>query len=243
MRTMFLSFLALLLPAVLAAAEAKPLSFFARSPHYSMAIEMQPNADGTTDYNVTVVDLATNTVVAQPHLKAPAAETVSSETFSGAMQFRVRVRPVIDANVSVDLDVMNRSMMVDQIRTFWMTGEPKRLVGTVTGGVVPPLPPGYYHVCGDVRAPQVITRVEPVYNETARKDRVSGIAIVQAMIDETGKVREAMILRNLPDGLGQAAADAVSQWQFSPALRDGKPVPVVFNLTVNFKLDSPPPQP
>ena len=38
------------------------------------------------------------------------------------------------------------------------------------------------------------------------------------------------------------AARAISQWMFKPALLDGKPVPVVFNITVNFRLDAKTPE-
>jgi TonB family protein len=33
-----------------------------------------------------------------------------------------------------------------------------------------------------------------------------------------------------------AALQAVQQWKFQPATRSGKAVPVLFNLTINFKL-------
>jgi len=34
--------------------------------------------------------------------------------------------------------------------------------------------------------------------------------------------------------LDQAALDAVRQWEYTPALLNGKPVPVVINVTINF---------
>ncbi len=101
----------------------------------------------------------------------------------------------------------------------------------------PPPPPGYERVGGDVKAPQVITRVDPQFTEEARKERVQGIVIIEALVGEDGVVRDVKVLKGLPFGLDQAAADAVRQWTFLPAMKDGKPVAVVFNLTVNFKLD------
>lgn len=89
-----------------------------------------------------------------------------------------------------------------------------------------------------VKPPEVISRVNPVYPAEARAARISGIVIVETTIDETGVVREARVLEEPPSsGLGEAAATAVRQWVFAPALIDGKAVPVVFRLTVNFKLD------
>ena len=90
---------------------------------------------------------------------------------------------------------------------------------------------------GDVKAPVVLGRVNPMYSEEARQARVSGIVILEVLIDKTGVVREANVLKGLPMGLSEAAADAVRQWTFEPATKNGEPVDVVFNLTINFKLD------
>ena len=49
-----------------------------------------------------------------------------------------------------------------------------------------------------------------------------------------------MVLKELPAGLSDSALDAVRQWTFQPATLHGEPVEVIFNLTVNFKLDMPP---
>lgn len=98
-----------------------------------------------------------------------------------------------------------------------------------------PTPP--YRVGGDVKAPVVISRVEPVYPAEARAHRVSGIVIVEAVIDRDGNVRDVKVLKPLPFGVDQAAADAVKQWKFSPGTRNGEPVEVFVNLTVSFKSD------
>jgi TonB family protein len=94
-----------------------------------------------------------------------------------------------------------------------------------------------YHVGGNVKAPVVIQRVEPVYPAEARANRVSGIVIVDAVIDRNGDVRDISVLKPLPFGLDQAAVDAVKQWKFKPGTLDGQPVEVIFNLTINFRLD------
>jgi TonB family protein len=92
-------------------------------------------------------------------------------------------------------------------------------------------------VGGDVKAPTIISRVDPVYPPVARKARISGIVIVEVVIDRNGDVGDVKVLKPLPFGLDQAAVDAVKQWKFSPATLNGQPVDVIFNLTVNFKPD------
>jgi TonB family protein len=94
-------------------------------------------------------------------------------------------------------------------------------------------------VGGDVRAPVLIEKVEPLYTEEARKAQISGIVIIEAVIGRDGLVKNAHVLKPLPFGLDQAAIDAVKQWTFKPGTLEDKPVDVIFNLTVNFRLDKP----
>lgn len=92
-----------------------------------------------------------------------------------------------------------------------------------------------YRAGGDVKPPIVIKRVKPVFTETARKARVTGIVIVETVIDKKGIVRDVKILKPLPFGLDQAAAEAVRQWRFRPATRYGRPVDVIFEVTIPFR--------
>lgn len=95
-------------------------------------------------------------------------------------------------------------------------------------------------VGGDVKAPIATTRVDPVYTEVARRARCEGIVIVEAIIDRDGNVTDARVVANLVRpaafGLDQSALDAVKRWKFKPGTLNGQPVPVIYNLTVNFRL-------
>jgi TonB family protein len=87
-----------------------------------------------------------------------------------------------------------------------------------------------------IQAPVVTSRVEPHYPDEYRRAGVSGIAILEAALSETGAVENVGVIKSIAPGLDMAAVEAVRQWKFQPATRDGKPVPVLFNLTINFKL-------
>jgi len=120
----------------------------------------------------------------------------------------------------------------------------------------PPLPPDAEYVIGvpeapppsgpvlagvgDVSNPVLIqeTKVQPEYPELARIARVEGSVILQAVIQSDGSVAEVEVLRcNRPDrGFEDSAIAAVRQWKYKPALQNGKPVAVYFNVYVEFKL-------
>lgn len=123
--------------------------------------------------------------------------------------------------------------------------------GSGTGGkeaapAPPPPPPppapepeaeGPMRVGGDVKAPVAINRKEPNYTDLARKAHVTGVVIVEAVIDSNGNVDRVKVLKGLPMGLSEEAVEAVKAWHFKPGTYEGKPVDVIFTLTVNFKLD------
>jgi TonB family protein len=94
-----------------------------------------------------------------------------------------------------------------------------------------------YRVGDDVSRPEKISGAAPVYTELARRARVTGTVIVEAIIDEQGNVVNAKVLKGQPMGLDRAAVDAIQTWKFKPALKDGKPVKVYYVLTVNFNVD------
>jgi TonB family protein len=100
------------------------------------------------------------------------------------------------------------------------------------------LPEGYvrFEPQRGIVAPKVVKHVEPHYPGRAHDAHVSGIATVDAQIDATGRVKVVRIVRDPGFGLGGAAADAVRQWQFEPATKDGQPVAVLFTLQVSFRI-------
>jgi protein TonB len=64
---------------------------------------------------------------------------------------------------------------------------------------------------------------------------VQGVVILEVIIGSDGKVQDARVLRSIPL-LDQAAVDAVRQWEFTPTLLNGSPVPLVMTVTVQFTL-------
>jgi len=102
---------------------------------------------------------------------------------------------------------------------------------TSTVAAVPdvPLPVG-----GDVKAPVVIRRVQPVYPKLAINARMNGTVIVECIIDKTGRVREAHVLQSTSPLFNQSALEAVQQWQFAAGSLHGTAIDTIFDLTVTF---------
>lgn len=119
-------------------------------------------------------------------------------------------------------------------------GDPNSTSLLPGSGPVTPLaePAGPIRINAKVKKPEIIpgTRVDPRYPEPARRVKVQGAVILEAVIDERGNVTSVRVLKGLPMGLDQAAIDAVARWRFQPATLDGRPVAVYYNLTVNFEV-------
>ena len=87
-----------------------------------------------------------------------------------------------------------------------------------------------------VNLPIVVSRVEPVYSEEARNARYQGTVVLAAIIHKDGTVTVDKIVRNLGLGLDENVIEAIQQWNFKPAMRNGEPVSVSLNIEVHFNL-------
>ena len=108
------------------------------------------------------------------------------------------------------------------------------------GGTAPVLPPppvtrAPVRAGGDIQPPRKTKHVAPVYPRIAVENKVRGAVLLEAVISESGRVRDVRVLRSIPL-LDQAAIDAVRQWEFTPTRLNGEPVSVLMTVTVVFEL-------
>lgn len=118
-------------------------------------------------------------------------------------------------------------------------GVGKGVAGGVKGGVkgvVEDFTKGAVRAIGEIKPPKLIKKVNPIYPEEARKAKVEGIIILEARTDEKGNIDKVRVLKSKDPYLSQAALEAVRQWKYEPFYLKGKPTPVVFTVTVRFKL-------
>ena len=83
--------------------------------------------------------------------------------------------------------------------------------------------------------PTLIRRVVPSYPSQARLRGTAGSVVLDATIAEDGSVPKVTVVSG-PATLTDAAASAVRQWRYNPALLNGKPVLIQRRITVVFKL-------
>jgi TonB family protein len=95
---------------------------------------------------------------------------------------------------------------------------------------------GVFKVGGGVSAPRAIFTPDPEYSEEARKAKYQGTVVLWLIVAPDGKPRDMRVTRSLGMGLDQKALEAVRQWKFEPALKDGQPVAVQISVEVNFRL-------
>jgi protein TonB len=96
-------------------------------------------------------------------------------------------------------------------------------------------PPGPVRRGGSIKPPTKTKDVAATYPQIAQAAHVEGVVIIEATISPDGRVQDARVLRSIPL-LDAAALDAVRQWEYSPTLLNGTPVPVVITVTVVFRL-------
>lgn len=89
----------------------------------------------------------------------------------------------------------------------------------------------------EVTRPRPIHRVYAKYPEEAKAKRITGLVTLEVSVDEKGTVADVRVVKPLQADLDQAAIDAMRQWKFEPATRDGKPVATKLQMTFSFRLD------
>jgi len=96
---------------------------------------------------------------------------------------------------------------------------------------------GVYTIGGGVTAPIAINQPLPLYTEEARKARVEGIVLLQAVIRRDGTVDSFKAVRGLGYGLDESAINTIAtKWRFKPGTLSGRPVDVMANIEVTFRL-------
>ena len=84
-------------------------------------------------------------------------------------------------------------------------------------------------------APTATRKVDPAYPLQLMRENVEGTVIVYAVIHANGNVGSVRILRGIDDRIDPFASQAISQWRFRPATRNGVAVDVEATFLIPFR--------
>ncbi|MGH7997049.1 MAG: energy transducer TonB [Opitutaceae bacterium] len=85
--------------------------------------------------------------------------------------------------------------------------------------------------------PVPVRTVAPVFPTEMRREGIDGIVLVDCVIDAHGNVQNPTVKKASNDAFSEPALEALKQWKFKPAEKDGTKVPVRVAIPVRFTLD------
>lgn len=85
--------------------------------------------------------------------------------------------------------------------------------------------------------PTIVTRVEPIYPEAARRNGIEGQVELMCLLGTDGKVMKVLPTAGHPE-LVKAAEGAVRRWRFTPPEVDGTPIAAWIRVELRFSLGS-----
>jgi protein TonB len=122
-------------------------------------------------------------------------------------------------------------------------------VGTGTGtgigeGAGPGIGPGSgggvgggpYRPGTGITPPRLLREVKADYTELARRRGIEGDVVLEIVVRSDGSVGDVRVRQGLEPGLNERATQAVRQWRFAPALRQGVAIDVIVEAAVEFRL-------
>ena len=79
--------------------------------------------------------------------------------------------------------------------------------------------------------PKVISRIDPVIPENARR---GGVVVLAGVVTQSGQVENLTVQRTFTPAFDKACLDAIRQWRYEPATHNGRPVAVDYHVTCTF---------
>ena len=101
---------------------------------------------------------------------------------------------------------------------------------------IPDVPAGKDLKRAHATAAKLLNQTEPVYPPYAKQHGIQGTVVIEASIDEDGKVREPFVISSAGPLLDMAAMDAVKKWRYRPLIINGVPISVTTTISVVFDL-------
>jgi TonB family protein len=94
----------------------------------------------------------------------------------------------------------------------------------------------YMNAEDGVRFPKALEVPDPEYPWTVQRRGTQGTIVLAVAINKSGGVDKVKVVRRLDPDLDQAAVDAVKEWRFSPAEKNGEAVSFQTLVEMSFSL-------
>lgn len=88
-----------------------------------------------------------------------------------------------------------------------------------------------------MQEPELVSRIQPVYSDSARSNYEQGKVVLYAVIEPDGSASRLRIIHRAAPALELAALDAIRQWRYKPPVCDSVPVRVETSIPVDFWLE------
>ncbi|GGA64622.1 hypothetical protein GCM10011507_15310 [Edaphobacter acidisoli] len=89
---------------------------------------------------------------------------------------------------------------------------------------------------GNVTPVHIVYKKAPVYPQDAKKNPVDGVVVLEAIIMTDGTPENVHVVKSLREDYDQSAVNAVEQWRFTPAMKDGVPVEVDTHIQIHYSI-------
>ncbi len=83
--------------------------------------------------------------------------------------------------------------------------------------------------------PTLVKFIEPEYPKYAKENNVTGKVTLRVFVKTDGTVSDVVVIESTDAMFNDAAIDAARQFRFKPARRDGRAVPGVVVVPVEFR--------
>jgi outer membrane biosynthesis protein TonB len=199
-----------------------------KNPKAKSASAAGPSAADATK-ELTPTEQAQAEIAAAPAAERPADPKSITTTTSPAHAAQL-LRSALDTIFAPGLD----ERMMESLPDFW-----KLYYQAAAAGVdYRPKDPTVLRQSAVDRKARLITNFEPPSNEFAQANTVAGPALYHAVIGPDGKPGEIAVARPIGFGLDENAVQSIRNAKFEPAFKDGKPVSVLLDLFVQFRIYS-----
>ncbi len=93
-----------------------------------------------------------------------------------------------------------------------------------------------YKIGPGIVPPKVLEKTEPKYTDQARSAKLEGKVALTIVVGTDQRAHDIKVTKSLDPGLDANAIASIKAWRFQPGTKNGKPVPVLAHVEVNFRL-------